>query len=143
MKIRLPRYVVSALLLGFAANAFAQGATSPEQLAMAYAAALGSQNEKAFIDLFALSREQDRSVAEQQFRTQSQMRVVSTRILPFAAHEQRYRKAMARLGKSDATPPEAWAEVVFAPVRQPNGAMAQETALLAVVCRDGRFFVSW
>ena len=137
------RLFLSALLLSLCTYALAQGGTSPEQLSQAYATALRNQNQKAFLDLFALSTKQDRAVAEQQFATQSKMRIESVKIVPFAVHEQRYRKAMARLGRSDATPPEAWAEIAFSPVKQSDGSVQQETSLLSIVRRDGRYFVSW
>jgi hypothetical protein len=137
------RFFLATLLLSLCNCGFAQGTVSPEQLSQAYATALRNQNQKAFLDLFAFSTKQERAVAEQQFATQSKMRIESVKIVPFSVHEQRYKKAMARLGRSDATPPEAWAEIVFVPVKLPDGSVQQETSLLSIVRRDGRYFVSW
>ncbi len=137
------RHVVVPVLLSVALNAYAQGANSPDQLLENYKSALKTKNVRSFVSLFELQREQDRATVESQFRRQSSMRIESAKIVPFSVHEQRYRKAMARLGKSPATTPDAWAEVAFASVSTPGGAVEQETSILAVVRRDGRYFIGW
>lgn len=137
------RALLTTFLTVVSLQVHAQGATSPEGLIDAYASALKARDLQAFVNLFALPREQDRVVVEGQFRRQSAMRIESAKIVPFAVYEQRYRKAMARLGKSTATPPEVWAEISFASVAASNGGVEQESSILAVVRRDGRYFISW
>ena len=137
------RVLLTTFLTVLSLQARAQGAVSPEKLVEAYTSALKTKDLQTFVALFVLAREQDRAVVEGQFQRQSAMRIESTKIVPFAVHEQRYKKAMARLGKSTANPPELWAEVNFAPVAGVNGGIGQESTILAVVRRDGRFFISW
>ena len=137
------RVLLTTFLTVLSLQAHAQGASSPEKLVDAYTSALRAKDLQAFVALFVLAREQDRAIVESQFQRQTAMRIESTKVVPFAVHAQRYKKAMTRLGKSTENPPELWAEVNFAPVAGVNGGVVQESTILAVVRRDGRFFISW
>lgn len=122
-----------------AAQAFAQGASSPQQLLEAYEAALRAKDLQAYMSLVSLSRDEDRPGVEMQFRQRFNATLTSAKMLPFSAFEAEYKRA-TRHGAKPSIEPQGWLVVDFAPQQLSTGATATYKDVLIFGLRNGRYY---
>jgi hypothetical protein len=133
------KFTVTAILFLAAMQAFAQGAKSPQQLVEAYKSALLAKDFQAYMSLVSLSKEQDRSAIEWQFRERANAIVTSAKILPFSAYEAQYKQAVSQ-GAKPTIDPKGWLLVEFAPNKLPGGVVSTYKDVLIFGLRNGRYY---